>query len=677
MGADGAVAPWPTAPDVSLWLYDPASGKLLTPKPTFSLLDSYIPVPESEWKAAGLTFHTTLSKSVVGENTYWQADLSNDTGEPKSATLLAVVRPFAFNPGLRPIYAAGFDSYGRLWLNGQPFMQTSSRPDQSGVGTLADVFKAIQSGSVPKSTNLPCDSIGDAAAASAFNVRLQPGESFKLSLDFPPEAGAPFPKGDANDNVDHIGQVWQSDVGATTIVIPDQGIVNGYLASLGYLLLSLTPNGPHPGPLEHAKLWVRDGAFIGEALLSAGQSARVAEYLPALFANQTPDGRVPPIIGPDGVEPVDEWDAQGQAIFLVADIYRYNKDLSFLRKWEPNVKSAALFLRSLRAQTENDPPATRGLLPPSASAEDLGPPDWHHYWDDYWAVAGFEEGAFIESQLGNTDDADWMRDEANQMRQSIRASVESVMGANAPYIPSAPEDLDSSAMARGNSVSLFPVEVLPWDDPLVKRSFDVYYSKWISPSNGGYKHVWGQFWPYGGLGLARDYLRLGQMSIVHQILAWTLSHQTLPGTFAWAEQVSPENGGISGGDMPHAWAAASYVTLIREMLVMRHNDQLELFAGVPASWISAGKVVGVRNAPTEFGTLTALINSDIDTNAPTWEGTLTLTISGSAHPPGGFTWKLLRIPSSFDGPPGTEIQDGWLIVPGTGGTVRLRYKAQP
>ncbi len=675
IGSDGAVAPWPTAASVSLWMYDPASGKLSTPRPAFSLLDGSLPIPQTEWIEAGLTVRTTLFRTANGEATRWQATLSNQTNETRSGTLLAVVRPFAFNPGLRPTFAAGFDSLGRLWLGGQPFMDTSPKAAHSGVGELPDVLAAARTGVVPQSQNLPCAPAGDAAAASAYPVRLQPGESFKLSLGFPSERGAPFPSSEADGGVEDTRRIWQTAVGAESVVVPDQTIMNAYRASLGYLLLALSPKGPRPGPLEHAKVWVRDAAFIGEALLSAGQIARVEEYLPKLFEHQATDGRIPAIIGPNGPEQVDEWDAQGQAIFLVGDIYQYHKDLSFLQKWEPRVKLAAEFLRSLREQTKADPPATRGLLPPSRSAEDLGPEDWHHYWDDFWAVAGLDEAAFIESELGHPEDANWMRAEAQELRQAIRASVDSVMGTNPDYIPGAPEDMTSSAMARGTSVSLYPDEVFPWDDPLIVRSFEAYYAKWIAPNGGGYSHLWGQWWPYGGLGLARDYLRLGRPDIVHQILGWTLSHQTLPGTYAWAEQVNPTDGAISGGDMPHAWAAASYVTLIREMLAVRHGDELELFSGVPASWLDKGKVVGVKSAPTEFGSLTALIESNLDTSGPAWKGTLTLTIEGSAQPAGGFSWKLPQSPQWIEGPPGAGIRDGRLTVPGSGGVVRLGYSA--
>ncbi len=673
LGADGAVAPWSSASAVGLWLYDPGAGAVVAPRPAMSLLDGSLPIPQADWAAAGLQVHTVLYRGADGDGVRWRVALRNNTEQAREATILAAVRPLAFNPGLHPAYAAGFDNGGRLWVDGQPFMQAAPAPTQAGAGTMADVLQAAIRGNVPSARNLPCAPSGDAAASLTFPVRLGPGESYELVLSFPADPGASFPSRADGDGLERARAAWKENLGAPHIVIPDQLITDAYRASLGYLLLSLSEGGPRPGPLEHNKVWVRDAAFIGEALLGAGQGRWVSDYLPNLFAYQAEDGRIPAIIGPSGPEPEDEWDAQGQAIFLVASLYRYDRDRVLLERWEPAVRMSAQFLRELRARTAGDPPATRGLLPASRSAEDLGPPTYHHYWDDFWGVAGLEEAAFIEEELGRNDEAAWMRAEAESLRRAIQASVESVMGPAPAYIPGAPEDKDSSAMARGSSVALYPVEVMRWEDSLAQRSFAEYYRRWIAPNNGAYRHVFGQWWPYGGMGLARDYLRLGQQDKVHGLLAWVLGHQTLPGTYAWAEQVSPAHGGITGGDMPHAWAAATYVTLIREMLAMRRSDSLVLFAGVPPSWLEAGKTVGLREAPTEFGTLTALTESDLRMREDRWEGTLTLTIRGTAHPPGGFAWTLPRLPSGWEGPPGTGLRDGRLLVPASGGTVRLRY----
>ncbi|MCA9960859.1 MAG: hypothetical protein KC443_17585, partial [Anaerolineales bacterium] len=547
----------------------------------------------------------------------------------------------AIEADLRPIYSAGMSGNGRLWLNGDLFARALPLPTTSGSGIWTEMMAGIVNGRSLNGSTLPCAPAADGMAVLAYDLDLAAAATWNLTLTFPttPGANAPNPQRAATA-LAQTRAAWQAEIGTPDITLPDGFVMNGYKASIGYLLIALDPDGPHPGPLEHDALWVRDAAFIGETLLSLGYNDIVADYIPSLFAYQREDGYVPAIIEPGhGPRPDVEWDAQGQLIFLIADYYRHTGDYARLVEWYPHVRAAAAFLVTLRQETAVNPATTRGILPPSKSAEDLGPEERHHYWDDFWAVAGLEEGAFLADAVGDTDAAAWMQTEAADLRTALRASIEAVMGPDPAYIPNGPEDVDSSAMARGTANSLYPVTVFAPTDPLIVRSFDEYYARWIAPYGGGYQHIYGQLWPYGGLGLARDYVRLGRHDILHQILGWTLTNQTLPGVFAWAEQVNPATGGFSGGDMPHAWAASSYVTLIREMLLLRDGDALELFAGVPGSWLETGEVVGVTDAPTPFGPVTAVTHSTLTVSDEAWQGDLTISVSG-AQPPDGFRWRL-------------------------------------
>jgi hypothetical protein len=176
------------------------------------------------------------------------------------------------------------------------------------------------------------------------------------------------------------------------------------------------------------------------------------------------------------------------------------------------------------------------------------------------------------------------------------------------------------------------------------------------------------------LELAHAYLRLGRKDVLHEILGWTLEHQTLPGTFAWAEQVDPENGGFSGGDMPHAWAAASYATLVREMVISENKGALELFTGVPDWWLEAEKTISLRKIPTHFGVLDLHAQSTVQQTDSGWDGILTLTVSG-ASPPEGFRWQLPRRADIVDGPAGVTVDGDWLTIPSNGGTVQLTFAA--
>ncbi|MDY7040235.1 MAG: hypothetical protein SVX38_05165 [Chloroflexota bacterium] len=680
ISADGAVAPWATAPTVEVWLHDPTGGELAAGAQHgihFSLANDHLPIPQSEWTALDMTLKGVVFHDARDSAVRWLVTAHNTSDSKRELTLLVAVRPFAVNRAAAPVYAIGLQGETRLWVNGEPFMIAATPPAESGVGLLDEAMAAATQGQSPAGEAIACAPAGDAAAVWAYPLQLDAGQSTSFHFAFPAAPGDPFPTADADARARLAETIvaWEEATGRVTVKLPDQLVEAGVPASVGYLLLALDPEGPHPGPLAHDALWARDAAYIGSALLQFGHADAVRAYIPKVFAAQEADGRVPPIQGENIPWDDDEWDAQGQAIFLVTSYHRYTGDEDTLREWYPALRAAARFIVELRAShTDVEGPA-RGLLPPSKSAEDIGPPDWHHYWDNFWAVAGLEEAAYAARELGEADDAIWMQAEADSLREAILASIESVMGPEPAYIPSAVENVQGSAMARGNVPALWPVEVLPREMSLLARSFEYYYQHWIAPYEGGFLHREGQFWTYGGLELAHVYLRLGRMDVLHQILAWTLSHQTLPGTFAWAEQVSPANGSFSGGDMPHAWAAASYATLVREMLISERGDALELFTGVPDWWFGDGQVIALENAPTHFGVLDLRTESTVEQTDAGWHGTLTLALSG-ATPPDGFRWRLLRTPAIVDGPPGTMVDDGWLVVPGEEGTIRLTFGSQ-
>jgi hypothetical protein len=680
LSSDGAVAPWAIAPTVEVWLYDPASGELASGAQNgirFSLANDHLPIPQLEWEAFGVALKGVLFYDERDSALRWLVTAHNANGAERELTLLVVVRPFAVNQAAAPICALDLQGRTRLRVNGEPFMTAATPSAEAGVGLLDEAMAAVIQGLAPAEEAIACAPAGDGAAVWAYPLHLSAGQSSGFHFAFPAVPGDPFPAADvdAEARLAEAINVWEKATGQVQLDLPDKLVEAGVPASVGHLLLALDPDGPHPGPLAHDTLWVRDAAYIGLALLQFGHAEAVREYIPAVFAAQEADGRVPPIQGKNIPWDDDEWDAQGQAIFLVTSYYHYTGDEDTLREWYPALRAAARFIAELRAsQTDAEGPA-RGLLPASKSAEDIGPPDWHHFWDDFWAVAGLEEAAYAARELGETDDAAWMQVEADALREAILTSIEAVMGSEPAYIPSAVENVEGTAMARGTVPALWPVEVLPREMPLVARSFDYYYQRWIAPYQGGFRHREGQFWTYGGLELAHAYLRLGRMDVLHQILAWTLSHQTLPGTFAWAEQVNPANGGFSGGDMPHAWAAASYATLVREMLISERDDALELFSGVPDWWLGTGQVIALQNAPTHFGVMDLRTESTVQQTDAGWNGTLTISISG-ANPPGGFRWRLPHTPAAVVGPPGTTVDDGRLIVPSEGGSVRLTFDSR-
>jgi hypothetical protein len=80
---------------------------------------------------------------------------------------------------------------------------------------------------------------------------------------------------------------------------------------------------------------------------------------------------------------------------------------------------------------------------------------------------------------------------------------------------------------------------------------------------------------------------------------------------AYADHASPTNGWpeciyrdsrLGTGDMPHGWAAASYILLHRNSMVYENGNDLELCWGVAPKWLVGDARVWVKDAPTKFGT---------------------------------------------------------------------------
>ncbi|NJL95178.1 MAG: hypothetical protein HC915_16400 [Anaerolineae bacterium] len=174
--------------------------------------------------------------------------------------------------------------------------------------------------------------------------------------------------------------------------------------------------------------------------------------------------------------------------------------------------------------------------------------------------------------------------------------------------------------------------------------------------------------------LANAYLKLGRIDLMNQILGWTLSHQTLPGTYAWAEQIDPFSKGFTGGDMPHAWAAASYITLVRGMLALEQGDALALFRGVPAWWFEAGRVIALENAPTLFGTLHLSTQSTVQMGEDqrNWQGELVLQLHGVA-PPGGYFWQAPEAPRLIQPEDAATWRAGALWIDPSATEIRLTF----
>jgi len=629
MSTTGTFQPYNRSFSVEFWVYDTQTNQFYFPKQkdvTCNMEEGYMPMPCASWKTDEIGIECSYftwgnSNSDSDAVSFARVSLSNLSTKNKSLRLYMAIRPYAINGSINEIHSLQqMENDSRaILVNDKISIVCDCEPSGLGVVRLelADISQWALQGKLP-SDKKGTDERGMLTGTLIFDLNLQPASTatrgFKLPMNpFDPSAedkiGA-IKKMDILENKQRATEFWREKLNKVGFLLPDKKMFDCYRASLAYILIAMDGNMLHPGPLNYDNFWYRDGSYMVAALMRAGLFDVSREVLKFFAEMQQPNGGFPSIVSSarQCVGP-PEWDSQGQAIFALTEYYRFTHDQPWLESVFPTIRKGCEFIQSLRSQHltpeyKDGTPEKQvvyGLLPPSWSAEDLGSADWHHYWDDLWAIRGLRDAAWTARELGKNKDAEWFEKEAQSHYTSLLNSFAAVCALKKiDYIPNSIDDITGSSMARGTSPGIWPGNILDKTDSLVKRSFNTYWEKWIQPYGGGYFHQ-GQVWPYG-MELATCYVMLGEKEKAWTILNWHLDHQTTSGTYAWAEQINLQNK-TYGGDMPHCWVAGDYMNLLRTMLLYEDGNKMVLAAGIPQPWLATKQKIGAVNVPTYFGRL--------------------------------------------------------------------------
>ncbi|MEV7891310.1 hypothetical protein ACWD3I_30635 [Streptomyces sp. NPDC002817] len=398
-------------------------------------------------------------------------------------------------------------------------------------------------------------------------------------------------------------------------------------------LLILSDHGEiHPGPTVYDSFWIRDSSVEATACSLVGDSAlaerQLGTHYPLKFNHGT--GRIGPcaeygFYGGPHEKDDREWDSNGQALWAIGRFDRTSgRRAAFGAKlYVPYVRDAARWLRDNRDQY--------GLLHSGWSAEHLGERDKPHYWDDFWGLAGLYEAARLAERIG-APEAGELWGAFDDLKRATAESIRWVLGeqrargAWESYIPTGPGDvgrLDSTMI--GTAAYFHPLRLhmgskLGDDiDRAARCTLDTMYAHFVT---GGFRHdaAWYAYGPYLTMQLAHAYLLAGDPGRMDELLGWTFD-AGFPHTAgraaalgAWNEQhaypvasdfAEVPFGRWYMGDIPHGWAAAEYLLLIRDILFFEadedHDPHLYIAPGVRPHWVPGDERVTVDAAPTLFG----------------------------------------------------------------------------
>jgi hypothetical protein len=426
------------------------------------------------------------------------------------------------------------------------------------------------------------------------------------------------------------------------LVLPEGRLADAVEANRKYLLLFHGGSEVTPGPYTYHRFWFRDAAFILGALGRYGFHDQVAEVLRSYPGRQRFDGFF--------FSQRQEWDANGCAIRAIADHWRLTRDKPLVAELAPCVARGARWIERMRHRhrRRRRDPALAGLLPAGTSAEHLGPFDYF-YWDDFWSLAGLLDAALLLAGVGDQRGAGRCRDWAQSLSHDLdasRADVAQRLGTGA--IPAGPGRRIDPAVI-GSLVACRPLGLLDPFDAAITATLDVIRERFCL-GDAFYQEI-----SHTGLGtyltaqLATVELARGDARALTR-LRWLLEAAT--STYTWPQAIHPSLGGGCMGDGHHGWAAAEFLTLVRDLLVREMADGLALCTLLPPEWW--GQPIEVQRAPTSVGSLSFAVRWHGDRPALLWE----------LEPHAGEGPAVLRAPGLDPSWSSTRLQGEELLSPG-------------
>jgi hypothetical protein len=636
-----------------------------------SLQDGYLPIPSVTWRNPRWTLRVTAFASGTRDRSRLLAryELRNLTDAPLRLELALAIRPSQVNPPAQFLNAPGGVSPIRdIEWDGRALTVNKGRKvfalqPPSHVGTFAfdngPVPNLLARRSWPTNPGIH-DAFGYASAALGYPFELAPGATAAVVLAMPlsgPSALPPVAAHTAHAWIAHeqasVAAGWREALNRVALRVPAaaQPLADTLRTALAHVLI--TRDGPilRPGTRAYARSWIRDGAMMSESLLRLSHTRVPSEYLRWYAVRQFADGKVPCCVDERGADPVAENDSAGELVFLAHEIFRYTGDRALLTAMWPHIDGAMRYLERLR-QSERTPaqqtPLTAafyGLMPASISHEGYSEKPMHSYWDDFWALKGYNGAVAIASALNERERAQTWRAQRDEFRHDLAASlVASTSSHRIDYLPGSVElgDFDPTsstiAFAPAGDTGAVPSQ-------LIQPTFERYWREFVERRDG--RKPWEDYTPYE-LRNVGTFVRLGWCDRAHELLDFFMADRRPAAWNQWAEVVGRDaRKPRFVGDMPHGWIASDYIRAVLDLFAYERDtdNALVLAAGVPQRWLD-GTGVAISRLRTPYGLLGYSLRSD--------GGRLRLQVDrGLRLPPGGI---VLSWPAS--GAPGVTTING-------------------
>ena len=498
--------------------------------------------------------------------------------------------------------------------------------------------------------------------------------------------------------LDHLDDAWarkaltaerrfwkQQRIPRLALQVPDPAVQDFLAASARNILQAREERQGLPefqvGPTCYRNLWVCDGYYLLQIARYLGLPEDAARGTQALLRRVQPDGSIRDI--PEHTM---------ETIISVATLVRQAElagDPAGLQERWPIIQRALEFIRDLRRQARTGDPSYPefGLMPKAYPDGGIGGCR-AEYLTTLWTLAGLKVTVRAARWLGRTEEAETIQCDFDELMKDFRAHARRDLRKlpdGTPYLRMwmrGQSDHVIQPAFRGRLMpwqklglasgtwafcqAIYTGEIFAPDDPLVRnllKMFDQIDNRQGLPEGMGWL-LDRSIWPYGGAFAAQVWLYAGRPDKAVDYL-YALANHAAP-TRVWREEQSLDftGHGQANGDMPHNWASAEFIHLVRNLLVVERGDRLDVLHGVPPEWLKPDSRIRVEKTPTRFGPVT--VESYLD-----GRGRGTVRVQTEAAWPTRPAALRLKIPSRAI--PGTVTLNGRSVAAEAGGFLPLPF----
>jgi hypothetical protein len=426
------------------------------------------------------------------------------------------------------------------------------------------------------------------------------GESFTLFVAVPQgeDARRELTAGDMNAQRQRCVDRWQqADLPYDRMVVPDRAMQDLLDSCIRNIYQAREWKNGQPkfqvGPTCYRGTWAADGPFLLEAV----------SYLGRL--DETRAGLEQQVDGDDGPGGVEFSKKSGLRLWMIRRHAQLTGDRAWLEKMWPRVEREVNQIVQYRAMTRDDPDqANFGLMPIGFGDGGLGGKH-RDYTNVYWTLAGMHAATEMAELLRQPTASKWKAEYEDYWRTFDRARQRDklVDAAGNTYVPvtmqgELPQLPQCGAWAFLQSI--FPGRIFRGDDSLMlgtmamldanQREGLIFGTGWIPDG----------IWNYAASFYGHAHLWLGHGPKAAATL-YAFGNHASP-LLCWREEQSLVGARHQFvGDMPHNWASAEFIRLVRHLVILERGDELHLLEGLPQAWTRPGSVLQMIEVPTSFG----------------------------------------------------------------------------